>query len=64
MTIKQTALGIALGAMIAHPSLAETPLSLSMNGVTGLIDMPSADQQSDGTLSLTRSNFGQPAAPR
>ncbi|WP_395004154.1 YjbH domain-containing protein [Cypionkella sp.] len=58
MTFHKTVLCMALGAMVAHPSLAETPLSLSMYGVTGLIDMPSADQQSDGTLSIARSQFG------
>lgn len=58
MTIYKTVFCVALGAMIAPPGLAETPLSLSMNGVTGLIDMPSADQQSDGTLSIARSKFG------
>ena len=32
--------------------------SLGFSGVTGLIDMPSGEQQSDGTLSVVRSQFG------
>ena len=32
--------------------------SLGFSGVTGLIDMPSGEQQSDGTLSAVKSQFG------
>ncbi|MES2435286.1 MAG: YjbH domain-containing protein [Pseudomonadota bacterium] len=42
----------------ALPAQAEMRPSLSFSGVTGLIDMPSGDQQSDGTLSVVKSQFG------
>ncbi len=32
--------------------------TLGFSGVTGLIDMPSGEQQSDGTLSVVKSQFG------
>ena len=61
MTFYKTVFCFALGAITAQPAVAETPASLSMNGVSGLIDMPSAEQQSDGTLSIARSAFGPTA---
>ena len=37
---------------------AQIPAGLNLSGQTGLIDMPSGDQQADGFLSLTHSKFG------
>jgi hypothetical protein len=37
---------------------AEMRPTLAFSGVTGLIDMPSGDQQSDGVLSVAKSQFG------
>lgn len=37
---------------------AEMRPSLAFSGVTGLIDMPSGDQQPDGVLSVSKSKFG------
>lgn len=49
------AAGLFLATPIAH---AELRPSLNMNGVTGLIDMPSGEAQPDGQLSVTSSHFG------
>lgn len=43
---------------IAASAEAEVRPSLSLGGVTGLIDMPSGEQQSDGMLSFSKSRFG------
>ncbi|MDB5661327.1 MAG: putative lipoprotein [Cypionkella sp.] len=48
----------ALCGFAALPAQSEMRPSLSFAGVTGLIDMPSGDQQSDGTLSFVKSQFG------
>ena len=47
-----------LCGVLALPAQAEMRPSLSFSGVTGLIDMPSGDSQSDGTLSVVKSQFG------
>ncbi|MDZ4310292.1 MAG: YjbH domain-containing protein [Cypionkella sp.] len=47
-----------LCGMVALPVQAEMRPSLGFSGVTGLIDMPSGEQQSDGTLSVVKSQFG------
>ena len=47
----------ALGAM-ATQTTAEIRPSLSFQGVTGLLDMPSGEMQEDGTLSITSAHFG------
>lgn len=50
---------LALGtALSTAPALAEMTESLNMNGVTGLIDMPSGDAQEDATFSFTVGNIG------
>jgi hypothetical protein len=50
---------LALGtALSTAPALAEMTGSLNMNGVTGLIDMPSGDAQEDATFSFTVGNIG------
>ena len=43
---------------LALPVQAEMRPSLGFSGVTGLIDMPSGESQSDGTLSVVKSQFG------
>lgn len=48
----------ALCGAFALPAHAEMRPSLAFSGVTGLIDMPSGDVQSDGTLSVVKSQFG------
>lgn len=48
----------AICGFIALPAQAEMRPSLSFSGVTGLIDMPSGESQSDGTLSVVKSQFG------
>jgi hypothetical protein len=58
MTILKTLPAVALCVLIAPGAEAEIRPSLSLTGVTGLIDMPSGDQQSDGTLSFSKSLFG------
>jgi hypothetical protein len=52
-------LGAAIG-LAGMPALAEQPSrpTLSFYGVTGLIDMPSAEMQPDGQLSATMAHFG------
>ncbi|WP_054005192.1 YjbH domain-containing protein [Cypionkella psychrotolerans] len=47
-----------LCGVFALPAQAEMHPSLGFSGVTGLIDMPSGEQQSDGTLSVVKSQFG------
>ncbi len=48
----------ALIAGLAAPVFSQTRPSLNLYGSTGLIDMPSADVQPDGMLSITSSRFG------
>ncbi len=48
----------AICGFVAVPAQADMRPSLSFSGVTGLIDMPSGEQQSDGTLSVVKSQFG------
>lgn len=43
---------------LATTGFAEIRPSLNFAGVTGLIDMPSGDVQSDGALSISKSQFG------
>ncbi len=47
-----------LCGVFALPAQAEMRPSLGFSGVTGLIDMPSGEQQSDGMLSVVKSQFG------
>ncbi len=47
-----------VGALMTAPVAAEMPPTLSFGGTSGLIDMPSADQQGDGVLSVTSAHFG------
>lgn len=49
---------LLLIGLIAGSAWAETSPSLNMYGATGLIDMPSAEMQSDGMLTTTSSHFG------
>lgn len=58
MTIRQAILGGTALFALTLPAGAEMQPSLAFTGVTGLIDMPSGDQQSDGVLSFTKSQFG------
>ena len=43
---------------LAMPAAAQMRPSLNLNGVTGLIDMPSGEMQPDGYLSLDHGQFG------
>ena len=43
---------------ISAPVLADAKPTLSFGGVTGLIDMPSGESQSDGAFSVTSAHFG------
>ena len=45
-------------ALCSSPALAEMTGTLNMNGVTGLIDMPSGDAQEDATFSFSIGNIG------
>ena len=50
-----------LGAVflaVTAPLLADAKPTLSFGGVTGLIDMPTGESQSDGAFSVTSSHFG------
>jgi hypothetical protein len=58
MTILKTLPLAAVCALLAQTAQPEIRPSLTLTGVTGLIDMPSGDQQSDGTLSFSKSRFG------
>lgn len=65
MTIKASKVGARLLATVAlglfalpTASDAENGPSLNMYGLSGLIDMPSAESQPDGTVTLTTSHFG------
>ena len=56
------ALGAALAAAVAGSAVAEEPVppkrpSMNLFGVTGAIDLPTADMQPDGELSLTAGYF-------
>ena len=48
----------ALAVMAATQVAAETTGTLNLYGATGLIDMPSAEAQPDGQLSISTSHFG------
>lgn len=58
MTILKTLPAATLCALMAQTAQGEIRPSLALTGVTGLIDMPSGDQQSDGMLSFSKSLFG------
>lgn len=62
MKIKALLIGatacVALTGLALGPAAAEMRPTLNFSGVSGLIDMPSADEQSDGRLSFVRSTFG------
>ncbi len=59
MTAKLALLGSATAILLGATSApAEMRPTLAFSGVTGLIDMPSGESQSDGTLSITKSSFG------
>lgn len=45
-------------ALCSFSAQAETRPTLNLYGATGLIDMPSAEMQPDGILSVTSSHFG------
>lgn len=53
-------MAFALGAafVLAAPAVAQNRPTLNFYGATGLIDMPSAEQQPDGFLSFTAAYFG------
>ena len=51
-------LAALVGGIASAPALAEMRPTLAFSGVTGLIDMPSGDQQSDGVFSITAAHFG------
>ncbi len=48
----------AMVAGTALPASAEMKPTLTFGGTTGLIDMPSGESQSDGTLSVVTAHFG------
>lgn len=56
MTPRALLLGCAASALIALPVLAEMRPGLSLMGGSGLVDMPSAQMQPDGQLSVSISN--------
>lgn len=58
MTIRQAILCSTALIALALPAAAEMRPSLGFSGVTGLIDMPTGDQQADGILSVSKSKFG------
>lgn len=58
MTLKQVLLGSVTALALASQADAEMRPTLSFMGVTGLIDMPSGEQQSDGMLSFSLAYFG------
>lgn len=59
MMAKRALLGSAAALVFAvAPSIAEMRPTLAFSGVTGLIDMPSGENQADGTLSVVKSVFG------
>lgn len=49
---------VATGVLTTTPALPQTRPTLNLYGATGLIDMPSAEMQPDGVLSLSTSHFG------
>ena len=49
---------MVLSCIAASAAMAEMKPTLSFAGVTGLIDMPSAESQPDGSLAVTKSVFG------
>ena len=52
-------LALALGTALATaPALAEMTVSPNLNGMPGLIDMPSGDAQNDATFSFSMANIG------
>ena len=56
---RRAVIGSALVAgLLAAPAAAEMRPTLSFGGMTGLIDMPSGESQSDGVLSITSAQFG------
>lgn len=56
---RRAVIGSALVAgLLAAPAAAEMRPTLSFGGMTGLIDMPSGESQSDGVLSITSAHFG------
>lgn len=57
MTFTKAVLAIA-AIVTGSQAYAEMRPTLAFSGVTGLIDMPSGDQQADGTFSVTKSVFG------
>ncbi|MDO9639267.1 MAG: YjbH domain-containing protein [Pseudotabrizicola sp.] len=50
--------GVVMALLWLVPAQAETRPSLNLYGATGLIDMPSAAVQPDGTLSASTAHFG------
>lgn len=50
--------GVAATVGLTAPAGAEMAPTLSFSGVTGLIDMPSGESQSDGVFSITSAHFG------
>jgi hypothetical protein len=55
-TMRVATAGIA--GLLAVPALAETRPTYNFYGVTGLIDMPSAQMQPDGEVGVTVAGFG------
>lgn len=56
---RRAVIGSAIVAgLLAAPAAAEMRPTLSFGGMTGLIDMPSGESQSDGVLSITSAHFG------
>ncbi|MFM7444507.1 MAG: YjbH domain-containing protein, partial [Tabrizicola sp.] len=49
---------LAASTALSVPALAEAPGTLNINGVTGLIDMPSGEAQKDATFSFSTSVIG------
>lgn len=52
------ALALSAALTAGLPAGAEGPVTLNMNGVPGVIDMPSAESLPDGTLAVTTMHFG------
>lgn len=58
MTISKTLPVAVLCCSLLQGAQADIRPSLALTGVTGLIDMPSGDQQTDGALTFSKSLFG------
>lgn len=57
-SVIQVVTGAAMALLFALPLGAQVAPTINLYGVTGLIDMPSGEQQPDGYMHITHSQFG------